>query len=429
MRFLIVMGVTALSAPAYAQCTVHATPGLADFTSLQTAVNSCSPADLPILLLSDLTEDVDIAANTSIDGNGMTLTGTGADSVIEVTAGVVDITALTVTGGVSTDFGGGLRALAGTSITLSNVEITDNRAPFGGGVGTEGDLSIMGGSVHLNTATNSGGGIAARRSGARPTVTLSDTLIEDNEAANNGGGAFFREALVLVTNTKVSLNEADNGGGLYLETITSTPATRAILTTLSSSFDNNAASVDGGAFYIAKGLVSINRGRVYDNVAGDRGGGLVFEGDELLAIINSTVSANDALNEGGGLWLDGDGAQTLEFLTIVDNTAPDGDQIFSTAIALTMTGSALGETGMANASDDCVVTGGSVFGTTSRDGTCVTGHVSNQISGLSVGGASGLYLPTAGSALQGFVPGAFCPTGDQLGAGRASPCDGGAVEN
>ncbi len=427
MRSLVCVLFTLLPASAYAVCTVHPTPGVGNFTTI-TAALGCTPPNLPILLLSDITENVSISGDTVIDGDGFTLSPASPGSVVTVQLGNVVLHDLTITGGVA-NFGGGLKVEEGAVVALHDVEITDNTAINGGGIGTHGALLVADSFIHGNDALDSGGGIAAVRNDLRKNVVISGSTIEGNTALGDGGGILVFEMLLTMGFSDVLENKAEgSGGGLFAAADSTDIDETSGVAITTSAINANTASGNGGGVSVDEGGLVITRSRVFENDAGLAGGGVHYDCNAALGIANSTISENLA-EEGGGLWMDGIGNQELVFLTVADNLATTSDQLHSESQFLAAKGMAFGETGVDNGNDDCFAVAGTVQGTVSVDGTCKSTHPSNLQAPLDVTGGSGVYLPAAGSALQGFVPGAFCPTGDQLGAGRASPCDGGAVEN
>ncbi len=427
MRTAILALLGALPSTAFAVCDVD--PVLGPFFTLQGAVTNCPAGSMPIVLKADVTENITVNRSVDIEGGLHTVTAAGAGPVFNVLNGTLELHDLTVTGGVSSDYGGGVRVTSGGRLTLDAVEVTGNEAPFGGGIGARGDISIVGSLIHHNEASDSGGGIASGREEARPFVAIVDSFINHNTAAEDGGGIYLFEAGMNLGTTTLNGNQATlSGGGIYGDAVETSFADTTLISISDSVLKNNVADLDGGGIAVEEGWLDMERSRVFENGSSDRGGGIYYACDGDLGVENSTISENEA-SEGGGLWIDGAGSQALSFLTVVDNSAGTADQILSGGTALSAEGMAVGETAAANVIDDCVVGGGTVFGSVSVDGTCVTAHPSNDTGGMGIGGTDGLYPPTAGSNLQGHVPGAFCPPSDQTGVARASPCDAGALEN
>src|SRR6185436_4528831 len=103
------------------------------------------------------------------------------DQVMVVGAGVTaDLRSLTITGGDAGDGdGGGIRALTGSTLHVSDSSITGNRAWDGGGINAAGALE------------------------------LERTTVSGNHADQNGGGIYLRGHSV-IENSTISGNAADN---------------------------------------------------------------------------------------------------------------------------------------------------------------------------------------------------------------------------
>ncbi|MEV7558327.1 hypothetical protein [Streptomyces sp. NPDC089795] len=169
--------------------------------------------------------------------NGSTFTGTdvafqggtaniggGARFMSGSTASLTDsrISDNRTTGGAST--AGGLQSEGQT--TLVNTHVTSNRARIGGGIGHgAGTLTINGGSIKHNTAFDNGGGI---NSGSGGTLNVTGTAITDNRvttggigSGNGGGVSISIGGTQTFTNSTIEGNtvtvrqEGDGGAGIH----------------------------------------------------------------------------------------------------------------------------------------------------------------------------------------------------------------------
>lgn len=149
---------------------------------------------------------------------------------------------VTFRGNTSAGYGGGMFNSDGSSPILNTVVFEQNRADMiGGGMFSTGSLalqlnnvvfeqnqaSLYGGALaHIsgagrltnitlrgNQTDGQGGGIFASSS----TLTISNTLLSGNAAAN-GAGIFSAGSILRLTNATLSGNQADTGGGLYNQT-------------------------------------------------------------------------------------------------------------------------------------------------------------------------------------------------------------------
>lgn len=124
-----------------------------------------------------------------------------------------------------------------------------------------------------------------------------------NPISASGGGSrvFLVDDLDNTTEVEVTMSNVtlmggdvfgDGGGILNRENLTLTGVT----------IKNNNATDDGGALFIADGIVNIDSSTFNNNRAGDNGGAIdVFSGLDLN-IVNSTFSANLANNRGGAIY-------------------------------------------------------------------------------------------------------------------------------
>ena len=131
-----------------------------------------------------LTATITIAADTTIDGSGqsVTISGNHAVRVFTVNAGVtLNLDRLTVAGG-SAATGGGIYN-SGT-LTVSNSTFAGNSAGFGGGgIDNSGTLTVSNSTFSSNSAyydgTGRGGGIYNRNGG---TLTVNNSTFAGNSA-------------------------------------------------------------------------------------------------------------------------------------------------------------------------------------------------------------------------------------------------------
>ncbi|PPK87950.1 putative secreted protein (Por secretion system target) [Neolewinella xylanilytica] len=212
--------------------------------------------------------------------------------------------------------GGGIEDASGSgsTVTITESNINTNTvfdAPGNGGgihIGSDGDVTIVGGTVDQNKAGAEGGGIW---NGAG-TLTVSNTLVRMNEAmgdeADQGGGGLYNNGngtIILKDNARVMNNKATgtsgSGGGILNNT-------GATLLVTNSQVSGNEANRAGGGIEDASGSGSpftITDSKVNQNVVFDapgNGGGIHIGGDGSLTVDGGTVNENTAGAEGGGIW-------------------------------------------------------------------------------------------------------------------------------
>lgn len=133
---------------------------------------------------------------------------------------------------------------------------------------------------------------------------IDDVIIESNGDPDYDGGGIYNNASLSLNHATIRNNTAAKGGGIYdmhwqwLEMHIS-----------NSIIENNEAEQDGGGIYSSSASsFSVNNSIVRNNKASN-GGGLFLTGDDLLYssnanhLYNVEVTMNQALNNGGGIYL------------------------------------------------------------------------------------------------------------------------------
>jgi hypothetical protein len=160
---------------------------------------------------------------------------------------------------------GGAVAVDGGSLVVTNCVITGNSAGSGGAITNSGDVQIKASILAGNGATMQGGAVAMSSSSA--TLTIAESTLSGNSAANGGAiGTGF--------------------GGTFVMT--------------NSTLSGNTASSKGGAFYANKyPQLTLTNVTVSGNTASNGGGFFITEaagkyGTTSLALSNTIASANTA---------------------------------------------------------------------------------------------------------------------------------------
>ncbi|MBN2084130.1 MAG: CSLREA domain-containing protein [Anaerolineales bacterium] len=291
------------------------------------------------------TGDLDLTGNVTIWGTSpAVIDGNAADRIFDVKAGVTaSLSGLVIQNGHEYN-GSGIR-ISNATLNLNESTIQNNISTWaadhevdGGGIYAAGS-SILG--VYMSEIRGNhafvGGGIATEEeAGSAPTLTLSHTIVAENEAYGPGGGLWLGPGTQsTIINTEVEENTAGNeGGGIH---------NNGDLELTSSTVENNSSINAGGG--ILNGFVTLiardvmlshNEGRtgggiynlgmahfyqssiVYNTSYEDEGGG-VFNADVGgLLLDNTTVGANTGGSGGGGIFNDG-GNIRLMFVTVAGN--------------------------------------------------------------------------------------------------------------
>ncbi|MDF1844674.1 MAG: hypothetical protein P1U77_24935, partial [Rubripirellula sp.] len=200
---------------------------------------------------------------------------------------------LTIQNGVASDGsgGGGINTGPNIDLTVDNVVLQNNVADensfspnnfsSGGAIQASGNVTIRDSLIRRNSATRDGGGLHFVPFAAPKTLTISNTVFDNNTAASVGGGILAEgdgdnpsQATVSIAGSVFTNNVGpDSGGGVYIFS--------SALTVSDSSFSGNSAtSVDsgGGGLYVlgtpGTPAFSISDTNFDNNAAVDGAGGL-----------------------------------------------------------------------------------------------------------------------------------------------------------
>ena len=254
-----------------------------------------------------------VTVSKTLDLNGKTLRGTGADSVLRVTGTGVTFTVTDTSaeksGKISEGgaiLGGGI-FLSEATLELNGGAITQNRASSGGGIyASDATVHLNGGSVCENTA-GYGGGIELK-GGSMLLSEDTECTIEGNTATVNGGGVYAlgsdtASATLTVGGGKIGGNTAEKGGGVALW--------GGAVLTLSAGGEISENHADGGAGVYAFGATTdgtvtkpatfhMTGGRVNANVGGTGfGAGVKIGLGGVFHMTGGTVSQNTTRMNGG----------------------------------------------------------------------------------------------------------------------------------
>ena len=265
-----------------------------DYSSIGAALGDAASAGQDVVVdpgtytEGDLTVTDRTLRSSSPDTPELTIIdATGLNVAVISDASNAIIRGLTITGGSTTENGGGIRATGGT-LTLEQVNVVLNSASRGGGVGTINtilpvnsriDIVVTDSEISNNTALTTGGGLYSRVISNNGDLTISDSVIGGNrllgdaasgsDEAIGGGVATGDTTTVSIKNTVIAQNSAESGqrnlgGGLSTEGFT----------LLSDVFfvDNVSAAAstsEGSAIRIASGATIFLSGTIMGGSSGD----------------------------------------------------------------------------------------------------------------------------------------------------------------
>lgn len=193
--------------------------------------------------------------------------------------------------------GGGIYVFNGASLTLNGGTISGNTATNGGGIGGEGALTLNGSVViSNNTASNDGGGLYLYE---HATFTVNGGTISGNKATHGGGAAFNTSPTGLTINGgTITGNSANNGGAIYNA---SGRVAESFVDALSKE----------SVYNPSKGpVLNLTGGTIIDNTARSRGGGVFATGggkdQETRVRISGTASVvgNTVNDKANNIYLD-----------------------------------------------------------------------------------------------------------------------------
>ena len=219
-------------------------------------------------------------------------------------------------------FNEGTTEMGGAFVTQNTIPLGSSGDKYGGGIFNSGALTLR--YVYMSGNTVGGFPLEDAAGGAiyheGTELVVEDSRISSNEVDggqfNRGGGLYMDSSVpVTISRTKISANEASDGGGVYLG--------QGDLSLVDCWIDQNMASGSGGGLdfrHSGSSAVSVVHSTVSRNHA-YFGGGIAVGNDGDIRIVNSTFSGNSATGDAGGLWLTASNNASIASVTITDNTA------------------------------------------------------------------------------------------------------------
>jgi hypothetical protein len=207
------------------------------------------------------------------------------------------------------DGGGSQRVVqvgAAAAVTISDLAIRNgfNNTYFGG-ISNQSELTLQNVWVTESVSTNGGGGVFNNG-----TLTLQDSQVLDNSSPSIGGGMLvWYSGVTTISNSRISANTADQGGGIY---------TLGTTSMLNSTLDGNVAPTFGGGLVMFSGSATLEGVTVSGNSSDGYAAG-VLNNLGTLTITNSTISGNTAPTYTGLANISADATTEVLNSTIADN--------------------------------------------------------------------------------------------------------------
>ena len=200
--------------------------------------------------------------NVTIQGPGaasLTLDGQGATQVINLTAGRLRLSGVTVANGFSAGNGGGIALTTGAELIANLTVFTGNTASNGGAIAALGtsQLNIATSTFSGNSATGVGGGAII----AFGVAQASRSTFTGNTAAINGGAISVQppNGLFFAANSTFEGNTSGGGGGAI--------SSLQSLSIFSGTFSANQSGGPGGAIASSTGAYIVRNTVFVDNAA------------------------------------------------------------------------------------------------------------------------------------------------------------------
>ena len=288
-----------------------------DYFSIQTAITDADPNDVieveegtyyetldfggkSITLTSTDPDDSSVVLNTIIDANS-NVNNPGRGVTFDDSEGPTSVlTGFTITGGYAPGTGnardGGGILCDGSSPTISNCLITENYAGDDGG----GIFCDSGSDAIINFCT-----------------------ISDNESGDKGGGMYCRNSDPTIKVSDITSNDAGSGGGLYFNA--SEPLIDGCI--VSGNETSGGTSADGGGIYLLSSNATIINSVISDNISDDDAGGIYCLTGSDAEITNCTLTGNQADDKGGGFYCKDGSDAVITNCIVWGNTATTGAQI------------------------------------------------------------------------------------------------------
>jgi hypothetical protein len=288
-------------------CTLAAAITAANTDTATSGCPAGSGADTLVLPVGE-TITLTTTADTTDGNTGLPLvtsviTIAGQGSTLERDPGAVDFFRLLAVGS-----GGNLTVQA---LTLQG----GNTASYGGGLRNNfGSVTIVNSTLSGNTAGDDGSGV----SNFNGSLTIVNSTLSGNTAAGDGGGVSNHTGSVTIANSTLSGNASILGGGVFND---------STLTLSQSALSGNTSSGSGGgvANVAAAGTASLTLANcTFSGNTAFTGGGvanMLTSGTASLTITHCTLTGNfaiDLANGGGGVY--NSGSLTLAHALIAGNS-------------------------------------------------------------------------------------------------------------
>ena len=361
--------------------------GETEYSTLAGAIYDAN-SDVTIVMLRDVTENIEINKSLTLDLGKFTLSGDANAAVVTISGDKPQVTVKngTVTGGRNPQNGGGF-AIDNAVVQLQDLTITGNEA-----VGGNGNGEVGGGGIYASHAD-----VSMR------IVTVSENSVTGS--SSDGGGILVRYGSLTMDGCHVERNTApDCGGGMILR--------HSVLNAAKSFFENNTAKFGAGIYFgdtpneAEEGCSGEHNHLITDStISGNTvldpengiGGGMYVGTTSNLTLRNSKLLNNDGASQGGAIVAYSAGTIELDDVSISENKAQSGAGIFALCTAVCNTDIRL-LNGTAIDKNTATGYGGGIYADALANTLSVTAE-NSSVSGNKAAGGAGIFTYKDGSAV------------------------------
>ena len=375
-----------------AEQTCAAKIGETEYSTLAGAIDAANiydaNSDVTIVMLHDVTENIEIHRSLTLDLGGFTLSGNANAAVVTISGDKPRVTVKngTVTGGRNPQNGGGF-AIDSAVVQLEDLTITGNETVGDNGNGEVGgggiyashaDVSMQNVTVSENSVTGSssdGGGILVRYG----SLTMNGCHVEGNTAPDCGGGMILRHSELNAAKSFFENNTAEQGAGIY--------------------FNDASGDAEEGCSGKHEHLITdstISGNTVLDPENGI-GGGMYVGTTSNLTLRNSKLLNNNGASQGGAIVAYSAGTIELDDVSISENKAQSGAGIFALCTAADNTDIRL-LNGTAIDKNTATGDGGGIYAYAMANTHSVT-VANSSVSGNTAASGAGIFTYKSGSAV------------------------------
>ena len=367
--------------------TCAAKIGETEYSTLAGAIYDAN-SDVTIVMLRDVTENIEINKSLTLDLGKFTLSGDANAAVVTISGDKPQVTVKngTVTGGRNPQNGGGF-AIDSAVVQLEDLTITGNETVGGNGNGEVGgggiyashaDVSMQNVTVSANRVTGNssdGGGILVRYS----SLTMNGCHVEGNTAPDCGGGMLLRHSVLNAAKSFFEKNTAKYGAGIY--------------------FGDTPNEAEEGCSGEHNHLItdSTISGNTVLDLENGIGGGMYVGTTSNLTLRNSKLLNNDGASQGGAIVAYSAGTIELDDVSISENKAQSGAGIFALCTAVCNTDIRL-LNGTAIDKNTATGYGGGIYADALANTLSVTAE-NSSVSGNKAAGGAGIFTYKDGSAV------------------------------